>query len=259
MPQIITLTTDLGSKDNYVGIMKGVILSINPNATIVDITHQISPGNIKEAAYNIKTAYRYFPPNTVHIIVVDPGVGTKRKILLLETPTSYFICPDNGILTYILKDFLYYKLFHVTNSHYFLEPLSNTFHGRDIMAPVGAHLSKGIEASCFGPEIQDIITLQEKEPQQTSFNTLKGKIIYCDHFGNLVTNITKDHIPNQKEFEIIVKNEKIDKISSSYLDVEEGNLLAIWGSAGFLEISISCGNAKERLNAKVGDTILIRF
>jgi len=252
---IITLTTDFGNGDIYVGVMKGVILSINPNATIVDITHDISPHNIKEGAFLLNDFYRYFPKGSIHLVVVDPGVGSERKGILIESDGYFFVGPDNGIFTYPIKKGLK-KIIELSNKSYYLNEISSTFHGRDIFAPVAAHLSLGIEPDKFGNEIKEYKILNF-DPE-ISENGINGEIIHIDKFGNLITDIKKEFMVN-KDFEILIKDIKIDNISESYFEGKEKEILAIFGSSGWLELSVNMGNAADIIDAKVGDRVLVRW
>lgn len=188
---IITLLTDFGTEDEYVGLMKGVILSINPSAAIVDITHRIAPQNIAQAAFSLHASYRYFPDRSVHLVVVDPGVGTRRDLLVLKVRKHLFVAPDNGVLTLLLSETGIMTMVRVTNSEFFLKPVSRTFHGRDIIAPVGAHLSKGIDLRKIGEEINptDAVRLDELQARTLENGGIIGKIVAIDHFGNLISNI----------------------------------------------------------------------
>ena len=188
-PFIITLTTDFGSKDPFVGIMKGVMLNINPLITIIDITHTISPQNILEAAIAVEASFSYFPHKTIHVVVVDPGVGSGRRPLLVSADYHYFIGPDNGVFSRIYKKSESLDVFHVTAEHYFLPQRSATFHGRDVFAPVAAWLAKGIHVERFGDPITDYVTLPLPAPVFLQENTIEGEVVYIDRFGNLITNI----------------------------------------------------------------------
>ncbi|MBI5026480.1 MAG: SAM-dependent chlorinase/fluorinase, partial [Nitrospirae bacterium] len=191
----ITLTTDFGLKDPFAGIMKGVILKINPEVRVIDITHNVSPQNIFEASQILAMSYKYFPPTTIHMIIVDPGVGAKRRPILVVTDDYYFIGPDNGVFTPVFDIPTHIlKVIHITAEHYFLPHMSSTFHGRDIFAPVAAWLSKGIESSKFGEEITDYATLQIPKLQKVTKTAIEGEIVYIDNFGNAITNITRENL-----------------------------------------------------------------
>ena len=190
----ITLTTDFGSKDPFVGIMKGVIVSINPSVKIIDITHNISPQSILEAAYTLEMSYASFPHKTIHVAVVDPGVGSARRPLLVATDYHYFIGPDNGVFSRIYRLTESLTVIHITAEHYFLPQRSSTFHGRDIFAPVAAWMSKGIDIERFGDPITDYVILQEPALISSSNNVVEGEVVYIDRFGNLMTNIPGEKI-----------------------------------------------------------------
>jgi len=244
---VITITTDFGTKDAYVGIMKGVILSINPNAQLVDITHEIEPGDILEAAFLLKDAYEYFPKGTVHLVVVDPGVGGKRRPIAIKAKDFFFVGPDNGVFWPIIsdKDAL---VVHLTNRKYFLQDISSTFHGRDIFAPVAAYISKGVHLLDMGVPINDPVRLEIKRPMLLK-NQIVGSVIRVDRFGNLITNISKKDIiecfGRLSGLEVKIGERRIKEISRTYSDVPSGQLLALIGSSGFLEISVNRGSAYE--------------
>ena len=270
--RIITLTTDFGTSDVYVGVMKGVILSINPDVEIIDITHSVSPQDIYEAAFTIRAAYRYFPKDTIHVVVVDPGVGSERQPIVCQTDIAYFVCANNGVLSRVLQDIESDdtntpKSVVIENPSYILPQVSNTFHGRDIFSPVAAHLSLGVALSQFGAPIQDLVRFTVPTIQ-TIENTLTGQIIKIDSFGNLITNISEDTLTafllsasNDAEavdFEIIAGNTSITKLNSFYAESEAGEPLAIIGSFGLLEIAINLGNAETVLGMKRDDRIVVR-
>jgi len=260
LSRIITLTTDFGSSDLYVGIMKGVILNINPDVHIVDITHAIPPQDIRAAAFIIDAAYRYFPPDTIHVIVVDPGVGSSRQAIVCQTETARFVCPDNGILSHIFCGETAYRAVAVDNSAYCLPQISHTFHGRDIFAPVAAHLSKGIPLNELGQPINDPVRFPILTPQVTE-KELIGQVIWIDQFGNLITNISHEMLESfvmQRDFVITAKNVEIHGLNRSYAESAVGAFLAIVGSFGQLEISINQGNAARVLRLQRGDRVTIR-
>ena len=237
---IITLTTDFGTTDYYVGCMKGVILSINPNVNIVDISHEIKPFDIIGCSYFLSSFYKYYPPNTINVVVVDPGVGSSRRPLIIKADDKYFIGPDNGIFSTVLENTDQAEIYHLTNPDYFSKFVSSTFHGRDIFAPVCAYLSLNTHISKFGEKIEDIKLLNNIKPKLSNSKII-GKIVYEDRFGNLITNIKEELIINIDK--IIIGKVQIDKISSSYNEVSKGEALAIIGSSGYLEISVNMGSA----------------
>ena len=256
---VVSLITDFGLRDNFVGLIKAVILKINPKSQIVDICHDIKPQDISEAAFLLKNSFRYFPSGTVHLVVVDPGVGSKRKKLLVKTKNYFFLGPDNGVLSLALKDERPLKIIEITNEKYFLKPTSNTFHGRDIFAPVAAYLSKQEPINNFGPRIKSYHDLELPKIKMTS-KILSGEIIYIDHFGNLVSNIDKDALykfVKDKKFKISIKNKTIDKLSSSYCVGSHFEPLALIDSFDFLEITINCGSARDYLRVAKGEKIKV--
>ena len=256
---MITLMTDFGTSDHYVGVMKGVILNINPQVEIVDITHAIPPQDILGAAFLIDSTYRYFPSGTIHVVVVDPGVGSERRAIVCQTETAYFVCPDNGLLTHILHNEKHAHAVAVENSAYFLPQVSNTFHGRDIFAPVAAHLSRGVPISELGNPVTQLVQLAIPKPQVTEEMVI-GHIIWIDSFGNLVTDISREileSLEGQNGVVIHAGSAKIDHFNRSYAESEIGEVLAIIGSFNRLEISINQGNAAQVLELKRGDTITI--
>ncbi len=269
-PPIITLTTDFGTKDTYVGEMKGVILGINPLANIVDITHQIQPQSVLEGAFVIGQGYRYFPGGTIHVVVVDPGVGTARGALLLVAPSATFLGPDNGVLSYVLgqekphdpdaKDTSRevlprgYRGYHLTNPKFWRDPVSSTFHGRDIFAPVAAHLSLGIPPQDVGDEVSHIVCLPRSRPQWDG-TTLEGRVLHVDRFGNLITDIPSDRLHSGKDIAIEIKGHRIAGLSPSY--AEGGGLLAIVGGHGNLELAVRDGSAAREVGAGVGDPVRV--
>lgn len=252
---VITLTTDFGTEDAYVSIMKGVILGINPKAAIVDICHTVRPQNITQAAYILSTAANYFPDGTIHVAVIDPGVGTRRRAVLLVGPKSYYIGPDNGVFGYVESQSTHkMHAFELTGERYWLHPVSHTFHGRDIFAPVAAHLSLGVAPHELGTPIASLSSVALSRPHNHEDGTLIGKVIHIDHFGNLITDIMKTDMPKGRVF-IEVFGHIIDDVSTTYED-EEG-LLAIFGSDDRLEVSVTKGSAASYLGAKIGDEVKV--
>ncbi len=257
---IITMTTDFGLKDPFVGIMKGVIFSINPNAVVVDLSHNISPQNIAEASYVIDIGHRHFPPTTIHICVVDPDVGSQRRPILVVTDDHYFIGPDNGVFSHIYnRSYSIFKVIHLTAEHFFLPDRGKTFHGRDIFAPAAGWLSKGIESRKFGDEITDYISLQSPIPRKITKSVIEGQIIYIDNFGNAVTNISKATIDSiqaekpQGRVKVIFKGQQI-YLSNFYAEGREG-FSALIDSYGNIELFVYRGNAARDFDIKVGETI----
>ncbi len=264
---VISLLTDFGLQDEYVGVMKGVILSINPRAQLVDISHHIARHDIVQAALVIKSAFKYFPKGTIHVIVVDPGVGGKRRIICLRQNGHFFIAPDNGVLTLVIQDGGMEEIYHVNNEACFLKPVSNTFHGRDVFAPVAAYLSKGVDILRLGEKItlSDINLLDVPTPFFSPDDQLIGKIISVDHFGNLITSISRedlDRFLSGLEFGrvgIWLGKFKIKGVSKAYDTVKAGSPVAIIGSRNLLEISINQADASVYFRATVGDAVKVRL
>jgi S-adenosylmethionine hydrolase len=261
MVSIITLTTDFGLADGYVGTMKGVILGIHPTATIVDISHDIPPQDVREAAYVLHAAYPHFPQGTIHVVVVDPGVGSERRAIALRTPQATFVAPDNGVLSYVVARERAEEIVDLTNSRYHLSPVSRTFHGRDIFAPVAAHLARCIPLAELGEPLTEIIAFPLPRPQVCPDGTMTGQVIHIDRFGNLITSIMSrdlaDH-PLLREGVIEIRGQSIRGIASNYAQVTLGKLLALIGSSDHLEIAVSGGNASQTLETRVGDEVLLK-
>ncbi len=262
---LIALVTDFGLQDPFVGVMKGVIASIAPQAHCIDVTHHISPHDIEEGMFVLKAAYRYFPLHTVFLVVVDPGVGSQRRPLLVVTEQYRFVAPDNGILTPIYQDEPSSQIYEITAKQYFLDRISTTFHGRDIFAPVAAWLLQGVEPQAFGPQIFDPVFLPLPSPQWINHTTLRGTIIYIDRFGNLITNLSADLIEDAlrttgaQQFFIHFRSYKIARLCSSYAEQKEGELGALLNSWGFLELFVKQQNAQQILQAQRGEAIHLFF
>jgi S-adenosylmethionine hydrolase len=262
---VITLLTDFGLQDEYVGVMKGVILSINSNIQLVDITHALTRHDIVQAALIVKSTFRYFPTNSIHVIVVDPGVGGKRKVICCNKDGHFFIAPDNGVLSLVVQDGKVDELRAVTNQAYFLKPVSHTFHGRDIFAPVAAHLSKDLEMSRLGQEIRlsDIVTVDLPVPFLSSRHELVGQVLSIDAFGNLMTNIDEEtlmrfgHEQGLEDVVIHLGRAKIQGVSTSYDSVETGSPVAVIGSRKLLEIAVNQADARTYFRAGVGQIITV--
>jgi S-adenosylmethionine hydrolase len=256
---IITLLTDFGAKDHYVATMKGVILSINPRCRMIDVTHRVTPHDIQEGAFVLANAYSYFPKGTIHLAVVDPGVGGARKPLLLVTPDYYFIGPDNGLFTMITQMESVEQIIALDRQKYHLSRVSTTFHGRDIFAPVAAHLSLGIKPSALGHKIDSLLWLGFEGPFIKE-GKLFGEILYIDAFGNLISNIDGARLSRflqGRPFVIRAGKRSISDLKEGYWEGKKGELIALIGSSGLLEISLREGNAQEALKAKRGDQIVV--
>ena len=252
--------TDFGTSDHFVGTMKGVILNINPQVRIVDITHDVPPQDIHGAAFLINSAYRYFPVGTIHVAVVDPGVGSRRQAIICRTDTAYFVCPDNGVLSYILGDNTARQVIALDNAAYRLSEVSHTFHGRDIFAPAAAHLSRGAPLGQFGNLANDLVRLPIPAPHVTR-TAIVGSVIWIDRFGNLITNITSDMLESfgmDGGFVIRAGRVEIWHLNRTYSESGKGECLAIVGSSGYLEISVNQGSAAQALGLRRDDIIEIQ-
>ncbi len=256
---VLTLATDFGLQDSYVGTMKGVILRILPDARMVDLTHQITAQDVVEASLVLENAYRFFPAGTVHVVVVDPGVGTPRRAILIATPEAYFVGPDNGTFTRVLGSESERRIFEISAEQFLLPAISDTFHGRDIFAPAAAYLASGVAPEEFGPEISDPIVLPLPEPRVWS-HRIVGQVIYVDSFGNVITNVSHelwDREVRDRTFLISINGKRIDRVVRTYLDQEMGATLALFGSSELLEIAVAGGRADRRIGAGKGDTVVI--
>ncbi|MBL8230926.1 MAG: SAM-dependent chlorinase/fluorinase [Bryobacterales bacterium] len=257
MPRpIITLTTDFGTQDHFVGVMKGVILSIAPNAEIIDITHEIQPQQIAEGAFTIAEAYRWFPKKTVHVAVVDPGVGTARRPILVEGGGHRFLGPDNGIFSMVMEREKCTAR-EVTAERYFLKPLSQTFHGRDVFSPVAAHLAKGVLPARFGKRIADALRSEFARVYPLSKRCWAASVLKVDRFGNLITSLpVKDFgYLNQCVFELQAGMERISLLVSSYADAPPNEPVLIAGSAGYYEVVVNRGSAAKKLGLAAGSPV----
>ncbi|MEF8787841.1 MAG: SAM-dependent chlorinase/fluorinase [Planctomycetota bacterium] len=258
----VVLLTDFGFQDSYVGVMKGAVLSTYGFAPIVDLSHNILPQDVTQAAFMLYCSYRYFPENSVFAAVIDPGVGTDRKILCMEAANRLFLAPDNGLLSLVEEEEGAETIREVNNEELFLQEPSGTFHGRDIFAPVAAHLCSGTSPSEVGPEVESFRKLNLPKPVHTADDTLRGEIIYIDHFGNLITNISRGMVETSFEcpvetIRISVKQHTIEGISETYSSVKEGELVALVGSTGYLEVAVKNGSALELLQAERGDRVVL--
>jgi S-adenosylmethionine hydrolase len=258
MNRIVTLTTDFGLKDPYAGAMKGAMLSAVPAITIVDITHLVSPGNILEGAFILNEACRYFPRGTVHVGVVDPGVGGKRKPILLETQDYFFVGPDNGLLSLAARSLGMIRAIELIDERFFLPEVSGTFHGRDIFGPVAASLASGVSVERFGRELGRIEAL-DIPGTATADGVIEGEVIYVDSFGNLITNITKEEIASFAGTpEVLINGVAIDGVKNTYEAAKKGGLLALIGSSGHLEVAVNTGSAEGALKSGVGEKVKVR-
>jgi len=257
---IITLTTDFGLSDHFVGVMKGVILGIQPTAQLIDISHGVQPYEIADGAFTIAQAYRYFPRKTVHVVVVDPGVGSARRPLLAEMAGQYFVAPDNGVLSMIFAR-EQPKVRHITNERYFLHPVSRTLHGRDVFSPVAAHLSAGVTPAKFGKPIDDYLRAAFDKPTHTGQHTWTGTILKTDHFGNLATNFHIDQFPaiRTHAFALKVGRQTIARLALTFSECDPGELFVVAGSSGYLEVAVSQGSAAQTLGCGAGTPVELTF
>lgn len=270
--RVITLTTDFGTSDPYVGTMKGVILGIYPDADIVDLTHDVPAQDVRAGAYLLSSSYAHFPDGTTHVIVVDPGVGTDRRAIAVQSPNATFVCPDNGLLSYVLAEANDgWQARHLTNADLWLPNVSSTFHGRDIFAPVAAHLAASVAFDSVGPLIDDLVTFEVRQPKIADWQIL-GEVIHIDRYGNLITNIegahlalmssrqseaTRDLAPSGVPNVVIeIADQEIAGLSQAYQDGEA--LVALIGSSGTLEIALRNGNAATELSASIGASVWVR-
>jgi len=257
----IALMTDFGTRDHFVATMKGVILQIDPRATIVDITHEVDPQQIQDAAFTLRQAFPYFPERTIFVVVVDPTVGTSRRILAGRYSNRIVLAPDNGVLTLVHRDAEFQEIRVVENRLFLASSLSSTFHGRDVFAPVAAHLSKGVRMEDLGPTADQIEILNVVKPARGENGTLTGQVIYVDRFGNLITNISAldlsaAHSPGRSH-QVYIEDREIGPIRITYADVPQGQLLALIGSTDMLEIAVNQGSARERLNLSKGARVIV--
>jgi len=250
---VITLTTDFGLSDHFVGVMKGVIAGIEPGAQVIDISHGVQPYDIADGAFTIAQAYRYFPKKTIHVVVVDPGVGSARRPLLAEMAGQYFVAPDNGVLSMVFAR-EEPRVRHITSERYFLDPVSRTFHGRDVFSPVAAHLAAGVTPAKFGKRIEDYLRESFEKPTQTGKQAWTGIILKADHFGNLATNFHIDHFPSIRThaFSLNAGLQKIARLALTYSECLPGELFVIVGSSGYLEVAVSQGSAAKALGCGAG-------
>lgn len=259
---IITLTTDFGVGDPFVGMMKGIILSIAPDVRIVDLTHGIRSHDVMEAALVIGSSHAYFPKGAIHVVVVDPGVGSSRRPLLVATEQAYFVAPDNGVLSEIYGDSTRMACRELTTRQFFHHPVSNTFHGRDVFAPVAAWLSRGVEPERFGSPVTNRVTLRLPEVRQAGREGLAGTVLRVDKFGNLITNLRAEKYRERLQagrFILSIRGHQVHQLCRSYREAKGPEPFAIWGSLGLLEISCNQASAASCLEAGVHDEFELRF
>ncbi len=256
---IITLTTDFGATDHLVGSMKGVILNINPAVRIVDLNHSVVPFDILDGALSLASAYRYFPPRTIHVVIVDPGVGTERRPILVSGEKQFFVAPDNGVLSMIYERESC-TVRHITAEHYFLNPVSPTFHGRDIFAPTAAWLSKAFQTEAFGEVITDFVRFTMPKAK-SSGQGVKGVILRVDAFGNLMTNLTAEDFPigalGGGAIKLAVNGKQVLKFAQTFASGNPGEPIAVLGSTGYVEIAVNRGSAARTLGANRGAEVTL--
>jgi S-adenosyl-L-methionine hydrolase (adenosine-forming) len=279
MESLIALMTDFGVADIYVGVMKGVMLGIHPQARFIDITHAIQPQNVRQAAFALANAYRYFPAGTIFLVVVDPGVGSARRPIIARVGDFTFVAPDNGVLSYALRDADDVQIYEATNEGLRLSQVSSTFHGRDVFAPAAAHLANGVAPDTFGPPVSDPVLLPAPE-FNISGRHVVGEVVHIDHFGNVVTSIgylrwvtperltliprigddSATHRPIPAPSASVTAGQaQIAGICHNYSDAPRGDLLAMVGSNGYLEIAVNQGNAAARLDVSIGDRVEVEI
>lgn len=256
---IITLLTDFGLQDSYVAEMKGVILSICPDATLVDITHSVPPQDIRHGAFILSAASRAFPPSTVHLAVVDPGVGSERRPVAIQTERGFFVAPDNGLLSFVLAEGPALRAVLLSNQAYHRQPVSDTFHGRDIFAPAAAYIHNGVPLQAFGPEVSALSLFPMPRPRWIRENLLAGEVIHVDGFGNVITNIRCADGDWERFAQVQVGRRSVRRFCRTYADALPGELIALFGSSGYLEVARREGNAARGLRAQVGTPVRVAF
>lgn len=260
MSRIITLTTDFGTRDPFVGIMKGVVAAIDPAARVIDLTHGVAPQDVTGGALALAAAVDFFPEGAVHVAVVDPGVGSARRPILIQTDRAWYVGPDNGLLSLAARAERRVRMVHLSNPEYHLQPTSRTFHGRDIFAPAAAHLSRGVAPEELGEAVEGCVELRLPDPERQAGGRLAGQVIHIDGFGNLTTNIGREDLaPFPADgVSVSVGGTVIRGLSDSYASAGPGNYLALVNSWERLEIARCNGSAQAGLDARVGDPVLLR-
>jgi S-adenosylmethionine hydrolase len=261
---IVTLTTDFGTTDYYVGAMKGVILGVCPDAHVLDISHNVLAYDILDAAFTLAQSYKYYPPRTIHVVVVDPGVGTQRRPLVVSGDRHFFIAPDNGVLSFIYPQQEKLSVYHITAEHYFQRPVSNTFHARDIFAAVAGWLAKGVEAPQFGERIEDYVKLAIPRAQPAGEKLWKGIVLKVDRFGNVITNIAAEDCPAlfaqpTPPFKLAAGAKEISQLVPTYAAGKQNEVFALLGSSGYLEIAANRGGAARLLGVKRGAEVTLQL
>jgi hypothetical protein len=259
---IITLTSDFGEADHYIACMKGVILQIAPTLQIVDVTHNIGPHDVVHGAFVLRQVFDHFPDGTIHVAVVDPGVGTHRRLIAARYSAQTILAPDNGLVSLVHRDFVLAELRAIQNPHLFRSEISATFHGRDILAPVAAHLARGMTLEAVGPMIDQLEILNLEKVAPLPNGGLEGRVLYIDHFGNLITNISQDDLGHMADGghdpEVYVGPLRVGPLRHTYADVDPSEIVAVVGSTGMLEVAINQGNAAAQLCASPGTIVVVR-
>ena len=254
---IITLLTDFGLRDHFVAAMKGVMLSVNPEIQLVDISNLVPPQDIFTGAFTLSKSWSYFPPGTIHLAIVDPGVGARRKALAVQANAHYFVAPDNGILTYVFDEYPSFEAYEITAEHYYRKPVSQTFHGRDIFAPIAAWISRGIPLQQVGVELRDPFRLELPAIQKVKDALIQGQILAVDQFGNPITNVTPKDVP--RPFKILAGKREVTSVYKTYAEGKPGEVFVVTGSTGYLEIAVKDGSAAAALEIKTGSPVGIIF
>lgn len=263
MNSIVTFTSDFGSQGNYTGEVKGTILGINPEAKIVDLTHQVGAHNLLDAAYIISQSYAAFPPRTVHLVVVDPGVGSDRRSIILEADHHFFVAPDNGVLSLVYQQAELQRVISIEAEHYFRRPVSPTFHARDIFAPVAAHISMGSSISSFGPEISNYVKLTLPANREAQPGYWEGYILHIDRFGNIITSLRPREIRESCGYDFkvsgfVIQDQRISKHVTYYADGGDAGVFSLESSGGFYEIAALKKSAAATLDARRGMKVELR-
>lgn len=253
----IALLTDFGTRDGYAGVLHGVILRINPAAVIVDVCHDISAQDVRAAAFVLSTVYRHFPEDTIHLVVVDPGVGSKRRAIAVRTARGTFVSPDNGVLSYVLAREPVLAMVQLTEQRYWRASLSDTFHGRDLFAPVAAFLSLGVELAELGSGLSDAVRFPVPEPRVTAEGYLSGEILHVDRFGNLITNVPADCMPAGQSLRVQLAGREVLGPQRAYAHAADDELVVLMGSSGYLEVAVRNGDAATALGTGRGAQVLV--
>lgn len=256
---IVTLLTDFGTADYFVAAMKGVILSLRPDATLVDVTHQVPPHDVRAGAFTLLAVYREFPVGTIHLAVVDPGVGSERRPVVVSAGGYSFVGPDNGLFGYVYGAEPGARVFHLTRERWFRTPVGTTFHGRDVFAPVAAALAGGVPPAEMGEEVTDYVRLGPLRPLVLEDGGVRGSLLHVDHFGNCVTSLTRQDLPGEgPAIRLEVNGREVRSLRRFYAGAPPGEVFGIWGSAGFLELSADHDSAARLLDARAGDPVTLR-